>query len=90
MSTPIVLIAIVLAVFLAYALLSPLLMNLTRFIVRPWLYCPVNDAFGHLSFNAFGAALASGYGDVKPRVKGCSLLKKNERCEAVCLKGHEF
>ena len=90
MTTILMLTAAILAVFMGYALLAPLALNLHRFIKRNWIYCPVHESYGSLKLNAIGASLGSAYGFGNVHVRKCSLLEKGHKCEEACLKDAEF
>lgn len=87
---PEIFLGIVLAIFLTYAVVGPVAANLGRFIGKHKLLCPTHNAFGVMKFNAFGAALGSGYGPPKPHIRQCSLRHPGENCDEGCLKDTEF
>lgn len=88
--TVLILIAAVLGVFVAYSVLAPVSMNLSRFIRHPRVLCPVHKIYGTLRLNMFGAALSAGYGQPVMHVKDCSLLHPGEKCDEACLKDANF
>lgn len=90
MNTPLILTIAVLAVLAGYLLLSPLVLNLPRFLPRTWLRCPEKDTYGHVKLNAFTAAITAGYGFPSLRVLRCSLLGKGEHCREACLKNADL
>ena len=85
MITPVILIAVILGVFVLYAVVGPTLFNLNRFIGRFRLYCPTRATFAELRLNAFGAALTSAYGKPILDVRQCTMLHKGEKCGQDCL-----
>jgi hypothetical protein len=90
MTIPIILTAAVLAVFLSYALFSPVALNLGRFLGRSRVYCPTHTTFGNIRVNALGASLTAGYGEPTLHVRDCTLLHPGEQCGEDCLKSAEF
>lgn len=80
-----VLIAIV-AVFGAYTLAAPLLLNRGRFNKGFRVMCPERKLFARVQANASAAALASAYGAKRLPVRACDLLKSGESCDGVCMR----
>jgi hypothetical protein len=90
MTTSVIPILAVLGVFLAYALLAPIVMNVGRFAGRTWLFCPERHEYARIGVNAVGAAFSTAYGAPDVSVRACSLLKSGEVCDERCLAGAQF
>lgn len=90
MSTSLILTIIFLGVFLAYAIVAPLLTNIGVFLRRSWLYCPEHAEYARVGIHPMGAALSTGYGAPHLSVRSCSLLKPGETCSERCLQDAKF
>jgi hypothetical protein len=80
-----VLISIV-AVFVAYTIGAPVLMNRGRFQKVFMFLCPERKLAARVEAHAAGAAIASAYGAQRMPVRSCSLLKAKQSCDGACLK----
>ena len=80
-----VLIAIV-AVFAAYTLVAPVILNRGRYNKGFRVMCPERKLFARVQANANRAALASAYGAKRLPVHSCDLLKSGESCDGACLR----
>jgi len=76
----------ILAVFAAYAVVAPLVLNYGRFGGGLHLTCPERNDGATVQVNAAGAALFSAYGERHLHMRSCNLLKHGEVCDEVCLK----
>lgn len=89
MTTPMLLITIVLGVFVAFSLVAPLVFNVDRFAGHQRLFCPTHDTYGDLTLHAGGAALSAAYGEPYLRVRRCTLRGDGEPCPEDCLAGFD-
>lgn len=87
MTTLLVVYGAIVAVFVAYTLLAPTLLNLPRFFGGFLLKCPERQAYADIRVNPFGAALTSAYGNPRMHVRKCTLLQRGEKCGENCLQG---
>lgn len=87
---PVSLVGIIFAIFLTYSVLAPVTLNFGRFAGRRTLPCPHHNTKGVLRFNALSAALGAGYGPPAPRVKKCSMMRPEEKCDEGCLRNVSF
>ena len=90
MSTIPMLMLVILGVFLAYAIVAPVALNVTRFAKRTWLFCPDHQEYAQIRLHPLSAALTAGYGAPALSVRRCTLLKPDEVCDENCLRGAEF
>ncbi len=77
--------ALILAVFLAFTVLAPVLLNFARFAGRFLRTCPHLQQSAQVWVNPFSAAFTAGYGAPRLRVRNCSLWGERT-CEGECLK----
>lgn len=87
---PVFLVVFVFAIFLAYSVLVPVVMNFGRFAGRRTLPCPTRNAEGVMRFNVLSAALGAAYGTPHPHVKKCSLRHPGDKCDEACLENVTF
>jgi hypothetical protein len=87
MTTLLIVESAVVAVFLGYAVLAPLLLNLPRFSGRFEVNCPSRLQAAEMRVNPLSAALTAGYGKPHLHVRDCSLLRADQTCAEACLKG---
>ena len=90
LTTAIITVAVVLGVFLTYAVLAPVIANLGRFMGRTWLFCPEHQEYALIGVNPLGAAFTAGYGSPSLAVRRCTLRKPGEVCDERCLEGADF
>lgn len=90
LTTTLIVLAMIVGIFLVYSVLSPTLMNFSRFLGHPRVFCPVHQEHGYLTLNSLVAAFTAGYGTPDVHVKGCTLLAPKESCAENCLKSIEF
>ena len=79
--------AIILAVFLAFTVVTPIIINYSRFSGLRRVRCPNLKRDGEIRLNTVGAAFSSTYGDPNLRITSCTLLGRAERCHGACLAG---
>ncbi len=78
--------AMILAVFLAFTVLAPVLLNFARFAGRFLRTCPHLQQNAQVRVNPFSAAFTAGYGEPRLHVRECSLWGEQRGCEGECLK----
>ncbi|HEX9843786.1 MAG TPA: hypothetical protein VGC20_13600 [bacterium] len=77
--------AVILAVFLAFTIVVPAAMWLPTFMRRFHLFCPTHRTYGDIHLNAMSAALTSAYGAPRITVERCTLRPRGDRCPENCL-----
>lgn len=90
MTTTLIVLAMIVGIFLIYAVLSPTLMHFSRFLGHPKVLCPVHQEYGYLTLNPLVAAFTAGYGPPDVHIKECTLLDPDETCGESCLKTIEL
>lgn len=79
--------AAILVVFVAYAAVAPMAMNLGRFWGKHSLTCPNRDVRAEVEVHPARAALAASYGAADLGLRRCSLLRPGDTCNEGCLRG---
>jgi hypothetical protein len=76
----------IVAVFGAYTLAAPILLNRGRYNKGFRVMCPERNLFARVEANANAAAIAAAYGAKRLPVRRCDLLKTGETCDGACLR----
>lgn len=90
MSTLLGVFGAILAVFVIYTVLAPVVLNFPRFLGKKAVPCPNLHQEGAIVLKPFGAAFSAGYGTPKLEISDCSLWSKQLLCQSECLEGQTF
>ena len=85
MNTLLMMGGLILAIFIGYTVLAPMMLNLPRFLGTYRLICPHSRAPAEVRIHPLQAALTAGYGMPQMRVSRCNQLSPNETCDQNCL-----
>ena len=84
MTSPLLLIAGILALGVVFVVAPVVLETLQRYRRRKVVTCPADDSLAEVTLNTRRAALGAAFGHPLLRVKSCSLWPKKMRCAEKC------
>ena len=86
MTTPLIIIAAIIALAVLYVMTPVALDTFSRYRTKRVLRCPETGEEAEVNIDAGRAALTSAVGRTLLRVKNCSLWPERKECEQDCLK----